>query len=80
MISAEPCVNHTYLCPLFEMAVIDWISDTLSQGYTNLQSFWIIGVLHRIQYAVEQGGVGLRNLRSNLPREPEIVVHAPCAG
>ena len=44
-------------------AFIDWISDTLSQGYTNLQSFWIIGVLHRIQYAVKQDCVGLHNLR-----------------
>ncbi len=47
-----------------QFPLIDWISDTLSQGYTNLQSLenaWIIEILHLIHYAVKQGCVRLRN-------------------
>ena len=44
--------------------LIDWISDTLSQGYTNLQSL-VKCLDHRgiawIQYAVKQGCVRLCN-------------------
>ena len=41
------------------VCLVDRISDTLSQGYTNLQS--LVKCLDHAQYAVKQGCVRLRD-------------------
>ncbi len=52
--------------------LVDWISDTHSQGYIILQSLvrWITEILHQIQYAVNQGCVRLRHALNPDPDMP----------
>lgn len=60
--------------------LIDWILDTFSQGYTNLQSLvkgWIIEVLYQIHYAVKQGCVRLCNAYRCMSEAIFTVVDSP---